>query len=65
MWSVLIFNVIYNFIILFKVIYCRFTFIFIILYFLKVFLNSLLSDNYYCYNNNINFLFLSYYILFK
>ena len=65
MWLILIFNIIYNFVVLFKVIYCRFTFILIILYFLKVFLNSLLFNNYYYCNSNTGFLFLFYYIFFK
>ena len=50
---------------LFKVIYYKFTFTFIVLYFLKVFLNNLLFDNYYYYNNNIGFLFFFCYIFFK
>ena len=65
MWLILTFNIIYNSIILFKIIYYKFTFISVTSCFLEVSLNSLLFDSYYYYSSGTDFPFLSCHILFE
>ena len=58
MWLILTFNIIYNSVVLFKIIYYKFTFTFTTSCFLEISLNNLLFNSYHCCSNNTGFFLL-------